>query len=277
MPTTLLITGANGFLARAVANAATSAWRPIGLVRPGCADAPANTGLHGLYNSLDSLTAAEPQVDVVLHLAAWIPRVASAFDPELIAANIGLPAQLLMRYPRSRHILASSVSVYGVPVSLPISVTSPTRPCTPYGWSKLAAENLFRTADHHAILRLSSIVGRGMRAGSFIPAAVAGARAGCIQLRGDGARTQDYIDVRDAAAMCLRAASRHDNFVTLGVSGRTYNNREVAQELAAMTGAGIECFGHDDSPSFAYDLADAVELGPCTFPLRDTLQDMVRE
>lgn len=276
MPT-LLITGANGFLACAVADAAASAWRPIGLVRQGRADTSTNTRLHGLYDSLESLTSAEPRIDVILHLAAWIPRVANAFDPELIAANIGLPAQLLMHYPQSRHILASSVSVYGVPASLPLSANSPTQPCTPYGWSKLAAENLFRTVDHHAILRLSSIVGRGMRAGSFIPAAVAGARAGCIELLGDGARSQDYIDVRDAAAMCLRAASRHDNFLTLAVSGRTSTNREVAQELATMTGAGIECSGRDDSPSFAYDLADAVDLGPCTIPLRDTLQDMVRE
>lgn len=277
MPTTILTTGANGFLARAVADAITSDLRLIGLVRKGSAGVTPVTRWHGLYDSIESLCSAQPKVDVILHLAAWIPRVANQFDPELIAANVGLPGQLVMRYPQARHVLASSVSVYGVPATLPLSVDSPAQPCSPYGWSKLAAENLVRTVDHQAILRFSSIIGPGMHAGSFIPAAVAAARAGSILLHGDGSRTQDYIDVRDAASMCLQAATRNDNFLTMAVSGRAVTNREVAEQLACMTGATIHFNGKDDSPSFAYTLADAVNLGPCRISLQETLQNMVRK
>jgi nucleoside-diphosphate-sugar epimerase len=277
MSTTILITGANGFLARAVAGIAGDAWRLIGLVRRGGVTTTAGTRWHGLYDSIDLLCSEQPKVDVVLHLAAWIPPIAGQFAPELIAANVGLPSQLVMRYPQARHVLASSASVYGMPAALPLSAASPVQPCSPYGWSKLAAENLIRTVDHYSILRLSSIIGRDMRAGSFIPTAVAAAQAGSILLRGDGSRTQDYIDVSDAANMCLQAAARQDNFLTLAVSGSAHTNRDVAEQLAGMTGARIQFDGSDDSPSFAYTLADATALGPCRIALQQTLRNMLSE
>ena len=275
MPTTILITGANGFLARAIANAGVSDWRLVGLVRQGSAAAIPDIQWNGLYDSVDALCSEHPKVDVILHLAALIPAVANEFDPDLIAANVALPARLMMRYPQARHVLASSVSVFGVPAALPLSAESPMQPCSRYGWSKLAAENLIRTVDHWAILRFSSIIGPGMRVGSFIPAAVAAARAGNILVHGDGSRTQDYIDVQDAADMCLQAAARSDNFLTLAVSGHAFANRDVAEQLARLSDATIQFNGKDDSPSFAYTLADAVRLGPCRISLQETLRNML--
>lgn len=273
----ILVTGANGFLARAVAAAAATESRLVGLVRPGTVLPSTKADWGAVHDSLESLVSEEPTFDVVLHLAALIPRSAGHSHPDLIDTNVGLPSQLATRYPMARHVLASSVSVYGTPAALPLSVDSPTQPSTPYGWSKLSAENFVRTLGHHAVLRLSSVIGRGMRAGSFIPTAVAAARAGCIQVLGDGSRTQDYIDVRDAAAMCLEAAGRRDNFTTLAVSGRAPSNLEVANVLAELTGSTVQCGGKDESPSFAYTLAGAVSLGPCQTPLRQSLREMVGE
>lgn len=273
MPT-ILITGANGFLARTVATQAPADWRMLGLVRG--ADA-GNSGSqwHSLHDSIDSLAAAEPRIDAVLHLAARIPADMQQFEPDLVAANVVLPAQLLMHFPDARHVLASSVAVYGVPAVLPVSIASAPAPASAYAWSKLSAENLIRMARSHAILRLSSIIGRGMRPGSFIPSAVGDALRGSVTVRGDGSRTQDYIDVRDAADMCIAAASRNDNLVTLAVSGRAHSNREVASELSALTGAEVVFDGRDDSASFAYTMAGAVELAPARHALHETLQRMV--
>ena len=275
MPT-ILITGANGFLARTVATQAPADWCMLALVR--AADArDSGRQWHSLHDSIDVLAAAESRIDVVLHLAARIPADMQQFDPDLVASNVVLPAQLLMRFPDARHVLASSVAVFGNPATLPLSTASAPAPTTAYGWSKLAAESLVRMARSHAILRLSSIIGRGMRAGSFIPSAVGAALRGRITVRGDGSRTQDYIDVRDAARMCIAAASRNDNVVTLAVSGRAYSNREVAAELAALTGAEVVFAGHDDSASFAYTMAGAVALAPSHHALHETLQQMVAE
>lgn len=275
MPT-ILITGANGFLARTVASLAPPDWRMLALVR--AANAPdAGTHWHSLHDSIDVLAAAERRIDVVLHLAARIPVDMQQSDPELVASNVALPTQLLMQYPDARHVLASSVAVFGHPASLPLSMATAPAPTTAYGWSKLAAENLVRMSRSHAVLRLSSIIGRGMRAGSFVPTVVAAARSGRITVHGDGSRMQDYIDVRDAARMCIAAAQRQDNFVTLAVSGRAHSNREVASELATLTGAEIEFTGHDASASFVYTMAGAVALGPSRYALHETLEQMVAE
>jgi UDP-glucose 4-epimerase len=274
MPTTILITGANGFLARAVADQAPAHWRVIGLVRSNAA-ANGHPRLQRLFDSVESLAAGGEQVDGMLHLAAHIPVDMRKFDPQLVQANIELPARLIRHYPAARHVLASSVSVYGNAIPLPSSVATPAMPATPYGWSKLAAEALVQMTASHAVLRLSSIIGRGMRSGSFVPAMIAAARAGRIEVFGDGSRLQDYIDVRDAARLCIAAAQRSDSFVTLAVSGHARSNAAVARELAGLTGAAVEFSGVDASASSAYTLVGATDLGACRYSLRETLEDMV--
>ncbi len=277
MPTNILITGANGFLARTVARQAPAHWRLVGLVRPASVTKADDTNLQRRYDSMDALESGEKQIDGVIHLAAHIPRDMQQFEPQLLRANVELPAQLILRFPAARHVLASSVSVYGHADSLPLSIASSTDPVTPYGRSKLDAEERIRMAASHAVLRLSSIIGRGMRSGSFVDSAVLAARTGSIRVFGDGSRLQDYIDVRDAASMCISAMQRSDNFVTLAVSGLAHSNTDVARELAGLTGASIQYIGDDASASFSYTLAGAIDLGPCRHSLRATLADMVME
>ena len=271
MSKTVLITGANGFLAREVAAQAPDHWQCLGLVRR----SSRMGGDATVCDSVESLLETGCQPDTVLHLAAHIPRDAHAGDPALVTANVLLPAQLLAAYPAARHVLASSVSVYGAPGSLPLRTDTPTRGSTPYAHSKLAAEHLVRLAGRYAILRFSSILGPGMRAGSFVPTALAAARGGLVTVYGDGTRRQDYIDVRDAARMCIAAAEHDDNFTTLAVAARSHSNLDIAQALAALTGAEIRFAGEDASPSFVYTLDGAIDLGPCRHGLTETLGRMV--
>jgi UDP-glucose 4-epimerase len=246
-------------------------WRPVGLVRAGATATP--PGYARVHASVDELDGAAP--DVVLHLAARIPDRADPEPADLHAVNVGLVDDLLRRFPAARHVLASSVSVYGRPEALPLTVASPARADAAYGASKLEAEHRVGAAERNAILRFSSLIGPGMKQGSFVPTAVAGARNGVIRLHGDGRRLQDYLDIDDAAAMCVQAADADDNFLALGVSGRAHSNLEVARLLADLTGAAIEHVGTDPSPSFAYDLAGSRPLGVAPRPLRDTLARML--
>lgn len=276
MPTNVLITGARGFLAREIARQSPPDWRLAGLLGSRTERAfPGAERFERLHASPEGFGDADAHPDVVLHLAACIPRDMHRFDPRLIASNVELPAQLVRLHPGARHVLASSVSVYGLPASLPISIDTPAVPATPYGWSKLAAESVVRMAASHAVLRLSSIIGPGMRDDSFVPSIVAQARAGRITILGDGSRTQDYIDVRDAARMCIAAARHAANFVTLAVSGRPRSNAGVGEALASLTGAELGFAGSDASPSFAYTLEGAMEPAPGLHSLEDTLAAMV--
>lgn len=270
----LLITGANGFLARAVVRQMYSDWQLAALVRPGSSVPP---HFHTAHESVEALIADLDHVDVVMHLAACIPSPLDSAPPELIPVNIDLVATLVKKYPFARHVLASSVSVFGVPDSLPLSIDSPQHQPNAYGRSKLAAESLVRQMPKHAVIRFTSLIGNGMKTGSFIPTIVAAARAGEIRLLGNGERLQNYLDIDDAALMCLRAATSKKSFIALGTGERSYSNNEVAGILANLTGASIVRDGEDYSPSYVYEFSDSMDLGQRRVTLEESLGKIVRQ
>lgn len=270
----LLITGANGFLARAVARQAFADWQLVALIRPGTSP---SSRFHATYESVENLIADLERVDVVMHLAACIPSSPDAAPPELFPVNRDIVEKLVQAYPDSRHVLASSVSVYGAPISLPLTIYSPPNQPNPYGLSKLAAEKLVCQMPQHAIIRFSSLIGGGMKVGSFIPTIVSAACSGKIHLLGDGERLQNYLDIDDAALMCLRAAITKKSFVALGIGERSYSNNQVASILAELTGASIVREGDDHSPSFVYDFRESIDLKKRHVSLKETLERMVQQ
>lgn len=270
----LLITGANGFLARAVVRQIHGDWQLAALIRPGTST-PSH--FHTTHESVDRLIYDLARVDVVMHLAACIPSPIAAAPPELIPVNVDLVAKLVQAYPDARHVLASSVSIFGVPVSLPLTIDSPPNQPNAYGISKLAAEGLVRQVPKHAVIRFSSLIGIGMKVGSFIPSVVSAARAGKIHLLGNGERLQNYLDIDDAALMCLRAATSKKSFVALGIGERSYSNNEVASILAELTGASIVREGDDHSPSYVYEFRDSMDLGQRHVSLKESLRKMVQQ
>lgn len=276
----LLITGANGFLARAVVRQIYSNcqmysnWHLAALVRPGTST-PSH--FHTTHESIESLVSDLKRIDVIMHLAACIPSPQYAAPPELMPVNVDLVAKLVQAYPDARHVLASSVSIYGIPVALPLTINSP--PCQPnaYGISKIAAESLVCQMSQHAIIRFSSLIGVGMKVGSFIPTVVSAARAGKIHLLGNGERLQNYLDIDDAALMCLRAVNSKKSFVALGIGERSYSNNEVASILTELTGASIVREGKDHSPSYVYEFRNSMDLGKQHINLKESLGKMVRK
>lgn len=250
MQQTVLITGANGFLAQAVAAHLPVDWQSIALIKPGTAN---RVDRHTrAFDSLADLSHAIRDLTVVFHLAACIPRDYDMPNPGLLSVNVDMVSQLIAQYPQARHVYASSAAVYGIPKSLPLTINSPGHRVNRYGLSKLAGECVARQAKSHAAIRFASIIGAGMRPGSFIPAAVQAAREGCIHLHGDGSRRQNYVDVRDAARMCVSAASMPDCLLGHGIGEHSHTNLEVATMLADLTGASIVKEGVDNSPSFDY-------------------------
>lgn len=275
MPAKLLITGANGFLGRAVAKQIRGDVESIALVRSGTAGV--TTPFRRCYEDVDGVLEREPKVETVLHLAACIPLSNDPAPRGMIASNVDLVSRLVQAYPDARHVLASSVSVFGIPDSLPLTVESPSRLPSAYGLSKLAAECLVRQAPQHAVIRFSSLIGVGMKPGTFIPTAVAAAQAGHITLIGDGERMQNYLAIDDAASMCLRAATDRRSFVTLGIGEGSHRDEDVVGMLARITGASIIRKDADHcSPSFVYDRRGSIDLGPVKSTLEHTLRQMVK-
>jgi nucleoside-diphosphate-sugar epimerase len=156
--------------------------------------------------------------DVVFHLAAE-PGVRSSWGPrfgQYVQNNI-LATQHILDACRSnsgvRLVFASSSSVYGNAGSAPSSEDSPTRPISPYGQTKLSAEQLCEL--HHeefgldiVRLRYFTVFGPRQRPDmafhKFLRAAL---NDEAITVFGDGEQTRDFTYVDDVVAATLAAGT----------------------------------------------------------------------
>lgn len=132
----------------------------------------------------------------------------------LLEACIGLPIE--------RFVYASSSSVYGDHVTLPMREDAHLQPLSPYGVTKLAAEHLASLYwENHAVpavsLRYFTVYGPRQRPDMgfhrFLRAAL---NDEAITVYGDGEQTRDFTFVADAVNATVAAA-------TNGRAGGVYN------------------------------------------------------
>jgi UDP-glucose 4-epimerase len=139
--------------------------------------------------------------------------------------NVDASQQLLeacVGRPLHRFVYASSSSLYGDNVSFPMREDALPQPVSPYGVTKLAAEQLcYLYFVNHRVpttsVRYFTVYGPRQRPDMafhrFIKAALTNGR---ITLYGDGEQTRDFTYVADAVAATMAAGER-------GVPGRAYN------------------------------------------------------
>ena len=196
--------------------------------------------------------------------------------------------------PIERVVYASSSSVYGDGVALPMREDVLPQPVSPYGVTKLAAEQLCHLYFvNHGVptvsLRYFTVYGPRQRPDMgfhrFFCAVLAGRP---LVQYGDGLQTRDFTFVADAAAATAAAAVR-------GVPGRVYNIgggsrvslREVFELIARVSGRPMQI---DDSRPQKGDMRDTyadttlarADLGfapvghPRRRPARDVSLDGIR-
>ena len=133
----------------------------------------------------------------------------------LLEASCGLPNL-------ERFVYSSSSSVYGDLVKMPMREDALPQPVSPYGVSKLAAEQLcYLYFSNYGVptvsLRYFTVYGPRQRPDmgfhKFLRATLQGQP---ITLYGDGDQTRDFTFVADAVSANVAAAAR-------GVPGRVYN------------------------------------------------------
>ena len=121
-----------------------------------------------------------------------------------------------------RFVYASSSSVYGDNVAMPMREDALPQPVSPYGVTKLAAEQLcYLYRANYGVptvsLRYFTVYGPRQRPDmGFHRFLRATARGDAITVYGDGEQTRDFTYVHDAVAATAAAAVR-------GVPGRVYN------------------------------------------------------
>jgi len=144
-----------------------------------------------------------------------------------------------MRTSLEKFVYSSSSSVYGDHVPMPMREDALPQPVSPYGVSKLAAEQLcylyFANFGVPAVsLRYFTVYGPRQRPDmafhKFLRAAILGEP---ITVYGDGEQTRDFTFVSDAVTANVAAAAR-------GIPGRVYNigggSRVSVNEVLDMIG-----------------------------------------
>jgi len=185
-----------------------------------------------------------PRFDAVVHCAGSIEVSESVRDPGLFWwNNVGAPARFFREARGRTLVFSSTAAVYGEPVHLPISEEHPLKPINPYGWTKLAAEQMFRDLGVKlTILRYFNCAGgdEDHRPEShLIPRVVdAAIRGEPAVVYGDGSNVRDFIHVEDLAEAHLRALDVRGTF-NLG-SGRGASVREVIETARRVTGRKID-------------------------------------
>lgn len=175
----------------------------------------------------DTLLAAMNDVDVVFHLAAQPGVRFSLQNPwKTTRINVYGTLNVLLAAKKSqveKVVFASSSSVYGVPQYLPCDEKHPTKPISPYGASKLAAEiychaflRIFSLPI--TILRYHTVYGPRQRPDMAIYKFTDSLIHGLAPLiYGDGNQTRDFTFVLDAVEGTILAAESEDSV------GETFN------------------------------------------------------
>jgi UDP-glucose 4-epimerase len=166
-----------------------------------------------LESDLNALVA---DVDTVFHLAAQ-PGVRESWGQQFdryVRDNVQA-TQVLLEALRSNEaaklVFASSSSVYGDSETGPTRESSPLRPISPYGVTKVAAEHLVRlygqTGLRSTVLRYFTVYGPRQRPDMAFSRFIRAIRDGDeLLVYGDGRQSRDFTFVADAVEATVLAA-----------------------------------------------------------------------
>jgi UDP-glucose 4-epimerase len=179
----------------------------------------------------DLVSEAVAGCDIVFHLAARVAiRSSFEFAHEDMTVNAAGAASLLAAAVRAKSvrkvITTSSMAVYAeADHQTPIAEDYRTSPISPYGVSKLAAEQLThllcaRAGIESIALRLFNTYGPGQRLSPYVGVMTifvnALGKGESPTIFGDGNQCRDFVHVKDVVAGFMRAMAAQ-------VTGETFN------------------------------------------------------
>jgi UDP-glucose 4-epimerase len=187
--------------------------------------------------------------DIVSHHAAQASVAIGSRDP-IYDAQVNVVGLLNVLENSVRHgvrkiIYASSGAIFGTPERLPMNETTPQRPESPYGITKMVGEHYLRFFQHERGLDFTSLRYGNVYGPRQDPNGEAGVIAifigkflvkESVRIDSDGEQTRDYVYVRDVAAANLAALERGSGgMFCIGTNKRTSVN-QIYKELCAVSG-----------------------------------------
>lgn len=253
-PRRALITGAYGFIGRNVARAVADAGISVVGIGHGSwgREEWSHWGIESWHNAditLDALVTYAGLPDLIFHCAGSGSVAYSLSHPQqdfqrTVSTAVAVLEFMRIHAPEARMVVPSSAGVYGAVEKVPIEVTAPLNPVSPYGVHKKIVEDLSKSYARHfglsiAMVRLFSIYGSGLRK-QLLWDACSKLSRGICEFAGTGTETRDWLHVADAAALLL-AAAHHASAacpVVNGGSGHGTSIREVLEMVVRDVAPG---------------------------------------
>lgn len=234
----VVVTGAAGFLGRALVADLAAAGTPVVAVDRRPLDEPPGVVAvrADLLDRHPAVLAALRDADAVLHLAGrpGVRDAGPAAEAPRARDNVAATAAVLAAVPTGTPlVVTSSSSVYGGAAGRPSREGDPVRPRGGYARSKVAVEALCAARGGAvAVLRPFTVAGEGQRPDMALARWIAAVRSGRpIEVLGSPGRTRDVTDVRDLVRAVRTAAERG---ITGTVNVGTGHPRPLADLAAAV-------------------------------------------
>jgi UDP-glucose 4-epimerase len=259
----VLVTGAAGFIGRAVVAALRRRGVAVTAVDREPPDSSWDDGVHVVTGDLAEqetcVAAFETRPTAVVHLAALTSVLRSVDAPmQTFAQNVTI-TQVLLELSRGsgvdRFVLASTNAVVGDVGTATITADLPLRPLTPYGATKAACEMLLSAYSGSygmatAALRFTNVYGPGMsHKDSFVPRMMRAALSGTgVRVYGDGEQRRDLVYIDDVVSGILLALdSKYDGRAIIG-SGRSVSVLDMIETVRTVTGCPVPA-EHIEAPA----------------------------
>jgi UDP-glucose 4-epimerase len=259
----VLVTGAAGFIGRAVVAGLRQRGVPVTAVDREPPDSSWEEGVHVVTGDLADqevcIAAFETRPTAVVHLAALTSVLRSVDAPmQTFAQNVTI-TQVLLELSRGsgvdRFILASTNAVVGNVGTSTITADLPLRPLTPYGATKAACEMLLSAYSGSyglatAALRFTNVYGPGMsHKDSFVPRMMRAAlKDEGVRVYGDGKQRRDLVYIDDVVAGILLALDKgYDGRAIIG-SGRSVSVLEMVEAVRGVTARPVPA-EHIEAPA----------------------------
>ncbi|MCS0495960.1 NAD(P)-dependent oxidoreductase [Ancylobacter sp. MQZ15Z-1] len=239
------ITGANGFIGRAVANRLRAEGCEVSgsdLRASGDEDVAA-LDLRERAAVIRHIAALAP--DIVIHAGAISGAMLAADDPALmfdvnVTGTLNL-AEAMRLAGVPRLVFLSSNAVYApAPTRAPVPESAPLGAADAYGASKLAAEAVLRSyAESQGIatiaLRVSSVFGPGRVTPYLVSQTLEAIRAGePLTVTDERSNMRQFVHVDDVVEAVWRAVEADlPGFTPINITGGTYLSEEAIVRLLA--------------------------------------------
>lgn len=289
----ILVTGGAGFIGSHVVDLLVSRGHKVLVLDNFSTGTEANLSplsRDGLFISREDIEsfffpASLEKTDAIIHLAAQASITRSLARPrhDLIVNTLGTLniIQFAQEHGVKRIVFASTSAVYEEKNTL-LRETSQPRPASPYGISKLAAENYLRCLfPSSVILRLGNVygprqvsIGENQVVARMIDHVLCGKP---FTIHGDGNQKRDFVYVEDVAEAFFLGMYADPGIYNIA-RGRSVSVNGVAAVLARVLGSPVE-WKHDDQidPRRNVNMAVRLAQSKLNWEARTSLSDGLKK